>query len=157
MILEHAVLQVVPGREAEFERAFDEARHIIGTTPGFRGLRLERGIEDPARYLLLVEWDRLEDHTEGFRGSPQYDEWRSLLHSFYDPFPEVDHYTPGLRHAGPQASTTRGLPAPPLALPVRPVLGGFHPDPTVCRVGEDVYLACSSFEYAPGVPVFRSR
>ncbi|MBT0993726.1 family 43 glycosylhydrolase [Cellulomonas sp. DKR-3] len=154
MILEHAVLQVVPGRAAEFERAFDEARRIIGGMPGFRGLRLERGVEDPTRYLLLVEWDRLEDHTEGFRGSPQYDEWRALLHHFYDPFPEVDHYAPAATQA---ASTAPALPAPPLALPVRPVLPGFHPDPTVCRVGEDVYLACSSFEYAPGVPVLRSR
>jgi xylan 1,4-beta-xylosidase len=154
MILEHAVLQVVPGREAEFESAFDEARHIIGAMPGFRGLRLERGVEDPTRYLLLVEWDRLEDHTEGFRGSARYDEWRALLHHFYDPFPEVDHFSATLRHRGPASPA---LPPPPLALPVRPVIGGFHPDPTVCRVGEDVYLACSSFEYAPGVPVFRSR
>ena len=93
MILEHALLDVVPGREAAFERAFEEARPLIAATPGFRSLRLERCVERPAQYLLLVEWDRLEDHTEGFRGSDRYERWRDLLHHFYDPFPLVEHYS----------------------------------------------------------------
>ena len=97
MILEHAVLDVVPGEEARFESAFAEAKAIIASMPGFRALRLERGIESPSRYLLLVEWERLEDHTEGFRGSPEYDRWRALLHHFYDPFPTVEHYEPVVR------------------------------------------------------------
>ena len=59
---------------------------------GFRSLRLERSIESPSRYLLLVEWERLEDHTEGFRGSEEYQRWRTLLHHVYDPFPTVEHY-----------------------------------------------------------------
>ena len=92
MILEHAPLQVIAGREDEFERAFEEASRIIAAMPGFRSLRLDRCIEDRSRYLLLVEWDRLEDHTEGFRGSPEYDRWKALLHHFYDPLPTVDHY-----------------------------------------------------------------
>ena len=92
MILEHAVLDVVPGQEAAFEAAFGEAQGIIASMPGFRTLRLQRCIEAPSRYLLLVEWDRLEDHTEGFRGSEQYERWRDLLHQFYDPFPTVEHY-----------------------------------------------------------------
>jgi heme-degrading monooxygenase HmoA len=62
--------------------------------PGFRSLRLERCVEIPSRYLLLVEWDTLEDHTEGFRGSTEYREWRRLLHHFYDPIPTVEHYEP---------------------------------------------------------------
>jgi heme-degrading monooxygenase HmoA len=90
VILEHALLDVVPGREAAFEEAFEEARPLIAATAGFRSLRLGRCVERPARYLLLVEWDRLEDHTEGFRGS--YDGWRRLLHPFYDPVPLVEHY-----------------------------------------------------------------
>jgi len=94
MILEHAVLDVIPGDERRFEQAFAEAKAIISSMPGFRWLRLEHCIEQPSRYLLLVEWERLEDHTEGFRGSPRYDEWRRLLHHFYDPFPTVDHYEP---------------------------------------------------------------
>jgi heme-degrading monooxygenase HmoA len=92
VILEHAVLQVIPGREGAFEAAFAEAAPIISASPGFRELRLERCLESPDRYLLLVGWDRLEDHTEGFRGSPAYERWRALLHHFYDPFPTVEHY-----------------------------------------------------------------
>ena len=92
MILEHAELHVRSGRESEFEDSFREAVPIISSMPGFRSVRLERCLEDPSRYLLLVEWDRLEDHTEGFRKSPEYEQWRSLLHHFYDPFPTVEHY-----------------------------------------------------------------
>jgi heme-degrading monooxygenase HmoA len=92
MILEHAVLDVVPDREQDFEAAFAEARSIISSMRGFRSLRLDRCLERRSRYLLLVEWDRLEDHTEAFRGSPEYATWRELLHPFYDPFPEVEHY-----------------------------------------------------------------
>ena len=92
MILEHALLPVRPGQEADFERAFVTAKDIISAVPGFRNLTLSRCLERPGGYLLLVEWDRLEDHTEGFRGSPAYEDWRALLHSFYDPFPVVEHY-----------------------------------------------------------------
>jgi heme-degrading monooxygenase HmoA len=83
---------VIPGREADFEQAFDEASKIISAVPGFRSLRLERCIEERSQYLLLVEWDRIEDHTEGFRGSADYQRWKALLHHFYDPFPTVEHY-----------------------------------------------------------------
>lgn len=93
MILEHALLPVRTGRHAEFQAAFAEALPLISDRPGFRSLRLFRCLEDQGSYLLLVEWDRLEDHTVGFRGSPEYQEWRRLLHSFYDPFPRVQHFT----------------------------------------------------------------
>ena len=92
MILEHAVLEVMPGREAAFEEAFATAKAIISSAVGFRSLRLSRCVEERSRYLLLVEWKQLEDHTEGFRGSAGYQEWRSLLHHFYEPFPTVEHY-----------------------------------------------------------------
>jgi len=92
MVLEHALLDVVPGQELAFQDAFGRAKQIISSMPGCRSLRLSRCIEQPSRYLLLVEWDRLEDHTEGFRGSPEYEQWRDLLHHFYDPFPTVEHY-----------------------------------------------------------------
>ena len=92
MILEHAVLQVVPGQERGFEAAFERARPLIESSPGFRSLRILPCVEEPSRFLLLVEWERLEDHVKGFRGGPSYPEWRRLLHHFYDPFPEVDHY-----------------------------------------------------------------
>lgn len=92
MVLEHAVLDVRPGEEGDFEPTFERATAIISASPGFRSLRLSRCVEQPNRYLLLVEWETLADHTEGFRGSPAYQEWRALLHHFYDPFPVVEHY-----------------------------------------------------------------
>ena len=90
--MEQAVLEVQPGREAEFEAAFGVARSIISASPGFVSLRLLRGIESSSRYLLLVEWETLEDHTDGFRKSAGYEKWRALLHHFYDPFPTVEHF-----------------------------------------------------------------
>ncbi|MEM9254091.1 MAG: antibiotic biosynthesis monooxygenase [Pseudomonadota bacterium] len=92
MVLEVAILDVRDGHTDAFETAFLEAQTIIATTPGYESHSLRRCIERPNRYILLVEWCRLEDHTEGFRGSPQYQKWRALLHHFYDPFPEVEHY-----------------------------------------------------------------
>ena len=92
MILEHAVLQVRPGLADEFRAAFAQASPIIEASPGFRSLRLLACIEDGERFLLLVKWDRLEDHIAGFRGSAAYDDWAALLHRFYEPFLEVDHY-----------------------------------------------------------------
>jgi heme-degrading monooxygenase HmoA len=94
VILEQALLNVLPGRSAAFEEAFSRAQGIVAASPGFAGLTLSRCLERPDTYLLLVHWERLEDHTEGFRGSPGYQRWRELLHHFYDPFPTVEHFTP---------------------------------------------------------------
>lgn len=76
----------------EFQVAFSEAKAIISRMPGFRSLTLSRCIERPDVFLLLVDWDRLEDHTIGFRGSADYRQWRDLLHRFYEPFPLVEHF-----------------------------------------------------------------
>ena len=92
MVLEHALLPVRPGTAADFEAAFAEARALIAASPGFRRLSLSRCVKRPDTYLLLVEWDGLEDHTEGFRGSAGYRRWRELLHRFYAPFPTVEHF-----------------------------------------------------------------
>jgi heme-degrading monooxygenase HmoA len=92
MVTELALLDVLPGREDEFEAAFHEAKGIISSMTGFKSLDLQRCLENPSRYFLLVVWERLEDHTEGFRGSPDYEEWRRLLHHFYEPFPTVEHF-----------------------------------------------------------------
>jgi heme-degrading monooxygenase HmoA len=92
MILEVANLQVKPGQTAAFEAAFAQAQSIIASMPGYLGYELQHGIEDDHQYLLLVRWTTLEDHTIGFRQSAQYQEWRTLLHHFYDPFPTVLHY-----------------------------------------------------------------
>ena len=92
MILELAILDVIPWTGKEFRRSFAEAQEIISSMPGYINHELKQCIERPARYLLLVNWETLEDHTEGFRGSPQYQQWKALLHRYYDPFPEVEHY-----------------------------------------------------------------
>lgn len=92
MILEVAILDVIQGRERSFEKTFAIAQNIISNMPGFRNLQLQRCIEKNNRYILLVHWDTLEDHTVGFRRSKQYEEWKKLLHEYYDPFPEVQHY-----------------------------------------------------------------
>jgi heme-degrading monooxygenase HmoA len=92
VILEVAILNVIPGQEAKFEAAFNMAQRIISSMHGYLSHQLQCCIEDPSRYLLLVNWQRLEDHTVGFRESGEYQQWRELLHHFYDPFPEVQHY-----------------------------------------------------------------
>lgn len=92
MILEAVALYVKPGRERAYEAAFAEASAIIGRMRGYRGHNLYRCMEQPGKYLLLVQWDTLEDHTVGFRQSTDYQEWKALLHHFYDPLPDVEHF-----------------------------------------------------------------
>ncbi|BFV59354.1 antibiotic biosynthesis monooxygenase [Kitasatospora sp. CMC57] len=94
MILESALLDVRPGLEQEFLAAFTEARPLIAVQRGFRSLELRRCLDQgrSSRFLLQVEWETLADHTEGFRRSAEYERWRELLHRFYEPFPEVEHY-----------------------------------------------------------------
>lgn len=94
MILEVAILNIKPGTRQDFEIAFARAQRIISSMPGYITHELQHCVENANRYLLLVNWETLEDHTVGFRGSEQYQEWRALLHHFYDPFPEVQHYEP---------------------------------------------------------------
>jgi len=91
-VLEAAYLQVKAGAEAAFEQAFAAASPLIAAIDGYAGHTLQRCLEVPGRYLLLVQWQTLEAHTVGFRQSPQYQQWRALLHHFYDPFPVVEHF-----------------------------------------------------------------
>lgn len=92
MILEAAVLNVRPGEEDAFERAFRAASPLIASTPGYLSHRLQRCLETKGRYLLLVQWETLEAHTIGFRQSAAYQQWKQQLHHFYEPFPIVEHY-----------------------------------------------------------------
>ncbi len=94
MILEAGMLSVKPGQGADFETAFADASPIIASMHGYIRHELQRCMELPDRYLLLVWWETLEDHTVGFRGSEPYQEWRKRLHHFYDPFPTIEHFTP---------------------------------------------------------------
>jgi heme-degrading monooxygenase HmoA len=93
MILEVAILNVVAGKEKEFETAFNEAKKIISLSKGFINYQLQKCIEINNQYILLVNWQTLEDHTEGFRKSEAYKEWKKLLHHYYNPFPKVEHYS----------------------------------------------------------------
>ena len=92
MILEVAILNVVPSMQEGFEEAFRTASPLIAASVGYISHELRKCMETPNRYLLLVQWQTLEDHTVGFRGSQRYLEWKALLHKFYDPFPTVEHY-----------------------------------------------------------------
>jgi len=92
VILEAAMLNVRAGQSAAFEETFQKAQQIIASAPGYLSHELQRCLEVENQYLLLVRWRALEDHTEGFRKSAAYAEWKRLLHHFYDPFPKVEHY-----------------------------------------------------------------
>lgn len=92
MILELARLDVISGEEIQFEAAFNQAQNIIASMPGYISHQLRRCLEKQNRYLLLVNWETLEDHTIGFRQSEEYQDWKKILHHFYDPFPTVEHY-----------------------------------------------------------------
>ena len=92
MILEVAILDVIQGKEQAFEVAFDQAKEIISGMKGYLSHELKKCMENESRYILLVKWETLEDHTVGFRESEEYQEWKALLHHFYDPFPVVEHY-----------------------------------------------------------------
>lgn len=93
MILEAAMLQVKSGLSAEFEHSFKEASGLISSIDGYLGHELQKCLEDDHKYLLLVKWGKLADHTIGFRESAQYQEWKALLHHYYSPFPVVEHFT----------------------------------------------------------------
>lgn len=100
MILEVAVLQVKKGLTASFEKDFGRASAIIASMQGYVSHELQRCLEVEGKYVLLVRWETLEDHTHGFRGSKEYQEWKRLLHHYYDPFPTVEHYTAVIHNDG---------------------------------------------------------
>lgn len=98
MIIEHALITIQPGRQAEFEQAFPKAKAVISQSGGFIDLHLHRGIEaentaTADRYLLLIRWQTLEDHTVGFRQSALFGEWRAIIGPFFASPPVVDHFT----------------------------------------------------------------
>ncbi len=93
MILEVAILNVKKGLEKEFEKDFKTAEQYISSINGYIGHSLRKCLEEENKYILLVDWQTLEDHTIGFRQSADYQEWKRLLHHYYDSFPTVEHYT----------------------------------------------------------------
>ena len=92
MIHEVAVLFLKDGAESRFKEDFKLAGQYISSIEGYIGHSLKKCIEQKNKYLLLVDWDKLENHTIGFRQSSQYLDWKKLLHHYYDPFPVVEHF-----------------------------------------------------------------
>jgi heme-degrading monooxygenase HmoA len=92
MILEHALLQVRPGDEGAFEAAMAVARPLIAASPGFGGMEVRPAIGQLGLYLLCVQWGSVADHRDGFRQSDRYQQWRALLHHFYEPMPVVSYF-----------------------------------------------------------------
>ncbi len=94
MNLEIATIKIKKADQAEFREKFGEAQKLISRQPGYISHEILLCSEDPERFVLLVRWQKIEDHTEGFRGSADYQEWRRLLHPLFQPNPEVLHYDP---------------------------------------------------------------
>ena len=92
MVLERAIIDVKPGSEPAFEAAIEQAKRVIAQAAGFRSLTLRRGIERSSTYLLLVEWDTLDDHIQGFRESELFGRWRELIGPHFASAPEVEHF-----------------------------------------------------------------
>ena len=93
MVLEHADIHIKPGTNSEFEAAIERGvTTVIANAKGFLGYQVQRGIESPDRYLLLIRWESVEDHNVGFRGSPAYQEWRAIVGPFFAAPPVVEHF-----------------------------------------------------------------
>lgn len=92
MVLEVALFDIHPGQEDEFAKAYAAARPLLVTTPGCRSARMTRGIESPSRFVLLVEWDSVQAHTENFRNSDRFPQWRGHIGPFFATPPTVEHY-----------------------------------------------------------------
>ncbi|NUO60132.1 MAG: antibiotic biosynthesis monooxygenase [Hamadaea sp.] len=92
MVLEIAQFEITPGAEEAFEAAYTEGRALLAQTPGFRDARMTRGVESPSRFVLLVEWDTVEAHEVGFRGSARFPAWRALIGPHFAAPPVVEHY-----------------------------------------------------------------
>ena len=93
MITEVADIRVRPGTGPEFTDAIGRARTIVEGSPGCLGVEVMSGIESPDRFVLVIRWATLEDHTEGFRGSPAFEAWRAAIGGYFAADPFVEHFT----------------------------------------------------------------
>jgi heme-degrading monooxygenase HmoA len=93
MVLEVALITVVPGQEDDFTTAYAKARPILATTPGCRSVRMTRGVESPSSFVLLVEWDSVAAHEENFRATDRFGQWRGLIGPYFAVPPTVEHFT----------------------------------------------------------------
>jgi heme-degrading monooxygenase HmoA len=94
MILEVADIRIAPGQQAAFDEAIVRGvTTVISQAQGYRGYKVNRGVESPDRYLLMIFWDTLEDHTVAFRGGPLFAQWRAIVGPFFAQPPQVEHFT----------------------------------------------------------------
>ena len=94
MILEIADIRIQPGQQAAFDQAILRGvKTVISQAKGFRGWKVNKGVESPERYVLMIFWDTLEDHTVAFRGGPLFAQWRAIVGPFFAQPPQVEHFT----------------------------------------------------------------
>jgi heme-degrading monooxygenase HmoA len=93
LFVEHATIDVTPGREIEWEETLDRALPLISASPGCEGVRVLRCAETPNRYLLLIEWQTIDDHLVGFQGSGRYESWSQLVREFPIASTAAEHYS----------------------------------------------------------------
>ncbi len=94
MILEVADIRIAPGQQAAFDEAIQRGlTTVISQAKGFRGWKVNKGVESPERYLLMIFWDTLEDHTVGFRQGPLFAQWRGIVGPYFAHPPVVEHFT----------------------------------------------------------------
>lgn len=94
MILEIADIRIIPGKQSEFDAAIVRGvTQVISQATGFRGYKVNKGIESPERYVLMIFWETLENHTVDFRGSALFAEWRSIVGPYFAAPPAVEHFT----------------------------------------------------------------
>lgn len=93
MILELVDIRIQPGQQAAFDEAIQRAiSTVVSKARGFQGFKVNKGIENPERYILQIFWDTLENHTVDFRGSPAFTEWRAIVGPFFAGPPVVEHF-----------------------------------------------------------------
>jgi heme-degrading monooxygenase HmoA len=93
MVLEVALIDVVPGQEGAFAAAYARGQELVATTPGCRSVRMTRGVESPSRFVLLVEWDTVDAHVQNFRATERFTAWRALIGPHFAAPPRVEHFT----------------------------------------------------------------
>ena len=93
VVLEVAIIEVTPGQEDEFVSAYHRVRSEVSGAPGCRSIRMTRGVESPSRFVLLVEWESVEAHEQGFRATERFARWRAAIGPHFAGPPNVEHYT----------------------------------------------------------------
>jgi heme-degrading monooxygenase HmoA len=91
MVLEVAEIKVTPGQEDAFKEAYRSARELVRVSPGLRSIRMTQGVENPSRFVLLIEWDSVEAHEQGFRETDRFPKWREAIGPFFAEPPVVEH------------------------------------------------------------------